>query len=145
MTQYILMPAQTQSEWDSVSFALLPYDAKLFKSFLKTKAKLDKLKGTADQFSLYVDDVDFFTDLEELPEQFQLDEDETPKLIELTDEQIENLSRPEQVIKHGERKYSQWEVQFTATGKHTGEEYWCGIGWETVEKLSKGKLEPVNA
>jgi len=145
MSKYILMTANTQSEWDSVDFALLPYDAKLFKSFLKAKTKLDKLKGTADQFSLYVDDVDFFTDREELPEDCQPIEEETPILIELTDEQVENLSRPEQVIKHGERKYSQWEVQFTATGKHTGEEYWCGIGWETVEKLAKGKLEPVNA
>lgn len=134
MDKYILIPARTNSEWDGVSFALLNYSAQQLNEFLKVKNVLESLKPLADKMALYVNDVEFFTNEEELPQQYQPQHEDTAMLVELSKEQFEALSRPEQTIKYGERVYTDSGITFIARGKHTDEEYWCELHWERIEK-----------
>lgn len=132
MEKYILMKALTGSEWDGVEFALLPFSEKRLNQFLAKKKVLDTLKDV-DQLVVYSDDVEFFTDLSQLN---NVDEDEeNPIIVEIND--IEELSRPEQTIKYGQIKFGKDEIIFSGYGKHTNEEYWCNLSYSRIETLTK--------
>jgi glycyl-tRNA synthetase alpha subunit len=142
MNKYILMQALTGSEWDSVEFALLPYSLKRIKNFLDKKASLEGLKKSEgiDELITYADEVDFYNDAEQLPERIEFESgDESPMIVELTDEEVASLSQPEQVIKYGEVSIGTFEVKFSGFGKHTSEEYWCRINWDNMKKFESIK------
>jgi len=144
MEKFILLKALTNSEWDHVDFALLPIET--IETHLKKKQILASLNGEVDELVIYEDAVVFYASIEDLPERFTSEDyyKEKPMLVELSDQEIEALSKPDQTIKSGQVKFSKEEVTFTGHGKHTNEEYWCSLHWEHVSEFQNIGSPPLS-
>lgn len=136
--KYIIAPAQTGSEWDSVEFLLIeatPERINQLKVYVK-KAKRIESEGF-NSVSVYADNANFYTDLSELPEETQIDIDnEQVKQIELDPDFVETLSKPEQDLKYGEMKFGMDQITFSTHGKHTDEEYWGYVSYDFINNLN---------
>ena len=169
MNSYIVMKASTNSEWDGVDFALLKVDTEIIDRLLSTKKLVEILKGEPDEIEIYGDEVDFFTDAEQLPGRIVFDTNKSdspmPMVIELNELEKTALNRPKQTIKHGNVSYGIDDIKFSAFGKciepdywcittyrmddikfsgfvkNTGVEYWCTITWEFLV-AQKQKMIP---
>ena len=84
-----------------------------------------------DNFTVYSDSALFFTDEEQLPD-YCFDENMKEGLVDLPDEIVTALSQPEQTIKYGKMRISEFDVQFVGYGKHTDEEFWGNISYDVL-------------
>ena len=137
MKQYILIPAVTGSEWESVDFALITLDERRGLPYYKKMADLAKQmykEHGVSELIVYSDEADFYTDMEQLPEECYKEFSEVQaQIIEFSDKFDTTLfSRPEQTIKYGQIKFGQEGVTFTGTGKHTDEEFWGDIPYSVL-------------
>lgn len=136
MKNYILIRAYTQSQWDNVDFALIPFNGTLITrlAVLVDKAKELQNDFGTNEISIYSDEADFFVDDGNLP--FELPKEDEYKIVTLTDKAFGKLKRPES-INGGQVSISSYgSITFKASGKHTGEEFWCD-GASFVKELSK--------
>jgi hypothetical protein len=123
-TGYILMNAQTQSEWDTCTHALLsftPTDVEKWKKYAQTAKNLKEENPDFANLSFY-ESVDFLNLGDDI-----LPEEVGWSFVEL--EEGENNwdqeELPEQRLDtHMMKVYSSGCIQFTAYGKHTSEEFW---------------------
>lgn len=130
--RYLLLDAGTNSEWDDCSFALVEMDDS-YEQWLRSRIKLAKElkeKESINEFVVYGEVVQFFSDKEDLPEELRsqifsgVGGNSTVKIEE---DLVKKFSRPEQYIRCGEIKFSEYGFVFRADGKHTGEEFYTYI------------------
>jgi hypothetical protein len=132
----ILTKAYTGSEWDGVSFAIIPLTAEQI-LFLKQEAT--KVPDDALHVEYSGDNAEFFAGVkEDTPDEFNFEPEEgEPEIVELPDDYEKYFDRPEQTIKYGGFKLTKEDVCYTAYGKHTDEEYWTDdIKLEILDSLS---------
>lgn len=127
-TEYLLIKAMTNSEWDDCGFAIIHITDEWNKT---QKKRLEAVKLVENDHDLkwlnYADtNVEFFKFSEEhYPEVEELLSGRSRIFIELETENLKELSQPEnslncyqmQVFKNGNAIYN-------AFGKHTSEEFW---------------------
>lgn len=127
-TEYILLKAGTNSEWDNCNFALIH----ITEEWKKEQAKrLELVKPFAEDhyfqsLKYYDTAVDFYiADEDDNPDLYKWLEDKPMMYVEIDKDELETLSVPENrldcyrlvVFKTGTAIY-------TAYGKHTSEEFW---------------------
>ena len=127
-TEYLLIKAMTNSEWDDCGFAFIH----ITDEWKKTQTKrLEAIKAVENDYDLkwlnYADtNVEFFKFSKELyPEVEDWLSERSRIFIELETDDLKRLLQPEnrlncyqmQVFKNGNAIYN-------AFGKHTGEEFW---------------------
>jgi hypothetical protein len=140
---YLCVGAQTNSEWDSVSHCLIPIKEDDIGGYLKT---ISKTKDAGLDVGTISEDVAKFITLDEdesydhdlvKADGFGFGED-VMFLIDLTDEQIDSLPKPDNQMRNGETRYAAvFEgIQFVTFGKHTSEEFWTKL----IDPLTIGKM-----
>lgn len=138
MKKYLLLQGLTESEWDSVSFVLIELRPELVSQIKRLVGKQSELKESdgIDALTIYADEAEFFTDVYELPERFEIEIiDDICTVIELTDEEYGELSTPEQDLRYGEMTISSTTIAFNSFGKHTGEKFWASVNHELLINL----------
>lgn len=126
MSKYILVQAYTNSEWDSVSFALIELTEEHLKFLKEAQQKAISIKEEGDSFchiSYSGDMAEFYIDEDELPEGIMLNED-NPIVVEMNEDDVKVLTQPEQNIRYGEMRVGTGALNYVGLGKHTSEEYW---------------------
>jgi hypothetical protein len=126
--RYLLLPAETSSEWDGVSFALVPLSLTL-QSTIKEKIKrqLELKSEGIDGIWVSCDNADFYNDVTQLPnELIKVDGNVKSGVVEFEDSFVKALTQPEQSIRYGRMNFSYGGVSFIAYGKHTDEEFSTG-------------------
>lgn len=121
---YILLQAYSDSDWDPVSFALVPINLKDINNLIARINLLENLRKQDDDLFFiggYSMDCDFFSDSSELPDEKVL---QNPTLIQFDEYQIEKFSRPEATVESGEFKVSSGSVQFRGSAKHSSDHFW---------------------
>lgn len=133
----LIVYAATNSEWDGVSFAAIELTESHLAFLKSAQQKAIAIKEEGDSFmhlSYSGDMADFYIDEDELPEGIVPKEDE-PIVVEIDAAVMDKLTKPEQVIRHGEIRIYPGSVIYVGNGKHTDEEYWTGmIPFETIFK-----------
>lgn len=134
----LLLQAYTGSEWDSVSFALIEIDEAHQAYLKKIIQRQTELKAEGiDKLVVSADNADFFIDEEQLPEICFNEFNEIQEgVYDLSEELIDELTRPEQDLKYGEMVFSHDSVTFKIFGKHTDEESWTN----SISFNEKGEL-----
>lgn len=127
-TGYLLLKAGTNSEWDNCNFAIIHITEDWKK---EQKKRLKAILSFADDYhfqsvNYYDTSVDFFkADDENNPNLDLLLTDKTMVFIELDKEELEGLSVPENRMDcYRLVIYRAGTAQYTAYGKHTGEEFY---------------------
>lgn len=122
----LLLQAFTDSEWDTVSFALIEMNDNLKNQLQKTiKRQLELKEEGIDKLVISADNADFFTDEEQLPEICFNELGEIQEgIYELSDELIEELTRPESYLKYGETIFSHGCVTFKTHAEYNEDEFW---------------------
>lgn len=127
-TEYLLLKAGTNSEWDNCDFAIIHITEDWKK---EQKKRLKVIQPFADDYhfqsvNYYDTAVDFYkADDEGNPNLDSWLADKTTVFIELDKEELETLSMPENSLDCYRLAVSRaGAAQYTAYGKHTGEEFW---------------------
>lgn len=138
--KYVLMQADTNSEWDSCDLALIEVEE------LKRVMGLLTIPQDSnfDFVGINTDSVQYFahpTDVFEVEESEEADLD-LPCIVEWDEDKIESLPRPENSIRYGSVTYHKWTKSFTlnASGKHTGESFWGSISSVEINELKINEL-----
>lgn len=125
-TEYILLKAYTNSDWDECHFALIHY-SKEWKETLEQRLKTLQFVENEYGFSTinyYDTSVDFYRANEE-EEINDLLQDKNWAFVELKDGEQETFLSPENCLDtYHLRIYRHGIAMFSAYGKHTGEEFW---------------------
>lgn len=127
-TEYILIKASTNSEWDCCEFALIHLSEK----WKKLQAeRFEAVKPFADNYSFssmnfYDSSVDFFqTGDEEEPDMEELLADKDWTFVELDDDELDRLSPPENSLECYKLViHRDGNARYEAIGKYTDEEFW---------------------
>lgn len=126
-TDYVLVKARTNSEWDSISFAVFQVTDEWLQSL---QARMNKLQPFTDDFNfwehIYFGSPEGFY---ETPDDWDLDEilneGEVWTFVETNGEELEQLPVPENRLDTHLLVLDRYgNVQFKAYGKHTGEEFY---------------------
>ena len=132
MKKYLIIPARTQSEWDSVD-AVVITEPDVFIQECKSLWKKAKEIGV-DAVIMYRD-YDFVC-LDD-NERLILLADDKAEIHELPDTFLDTVARPEQNIGNGNLKvYASGIVSVVGYGKHTDEEFWASINLDDYEHQS---------
>lgn len=122
-TNTIIIKAFTNSEWDSVDFVLVRISDSYLKTIAERYRSVEILNKDNYFYNVsYWDAPDgwFLTD-----NSLVLDlEDRDWSYIDISDDEIEQLSSPEQTIDAQQCKISSDTLSFQGYGKHTSEEFW---------------------
>lgn len=127
-TDYILVKARTNSEWDSCDFGIVNLSNAWRQNQLK---RLDTVEPFVDDYTFqslnfYDCAVDFYQESDDsLPDVNELLADKSWAFVDVSEEELGTLTQPENALdcyiiaieRNGEAKYK-------AYGKHTGEEFW---------------------
>lgn len=123
-TKYLILTARTNSEWDSAQFALIPISLPIISELCKKIRLAKRLKKQGIDYLLsYDNSIVFFRELEELPNNLQVEEGKI-KFHSFTDEEVEKFTKPEQSLEGLTLKISAFDVLWLAYGKNTSEEFW---------------------
>lgn len=127
-TGHILVRAHSNSEWDSCEFAIVSISEKWKKEQLK---RLEVVKPFAEDYvfqslNFYDYSVNFYQTGENgLPDLDELLADKDWTFIELSEEELDNLTPPESSLDcYRLAIYRDGDAKYKAYGKHTGEEFW---------------------
>jgi hypothetical protein len=144
-TEYLFLKAKTNSDWDSCDYAVLQINNEWTELLqqrlaeLETFKKYDNFSGIS--FSECTDGFFTYPLDEEYDSNFDVIRDNVDCwcFVTLDNDELENLPQPESTITaellHMNLDGSIW---FTATGKHTGEEFWTSA-FDLTELLKKLK------
>jgi hypothetical protein len=127
-TEYILLKARTNSEWDTCDFALIQTSEEWKKDLQKRLNSIEPL--TEDpmfiSMSYYDTGVEFYKDDDTImPHSAELLKDKEWAFITTNEEEIETLSPPENSLDCHELVVNSYgTAYYKAYGKHTGEEFW---------------------
>ena len=127
-TEYLLIKAMTNSEWDNGDFAIIH----ITKEWKQTqKKRLKAVKPLENDYDLkwlnYADtNVEFFRFSEEpRPEIEEWLSEKDSVFIELEKEDLKKLLQPENNLNcYQMQVYKNGNAIYNAFGKHTGEEFW---------------------
>lgn len=123
-TEYIIVKAYTNSEWDGVDAVVVHIgDEKWQKAQLKRMVAAEQFKG---DYSFYCIEFHGSPDkwVYDIPEECELDELEW-SFLDITEEELEELSAPSNKLKYGNIRAFHDGIQFVVYGEYTGEEFWC--------------------
>jgi hypothetical protein len=127
-TEYILLKAGNNSEWDLCEFAIIHISEEWKKI---QKKRLEVVKLVESDYDLkwlnYADtNVEFFQFSEEhYPEVEEWLSERSRIFIELEKEDLKELSQPENRLNcYQMQVYKNGNAIYNAFGKHTGEEFW---------------------
>lgn len=127
--RYILLSAQTNSEWDNCEFALVELTKEredYYKSMIALATELNEKHGI-DVLEIYCDEASFFADMEDIPNKpnpIGYDSSVSGVIIDIDDSDVESMETPDQDIRCGSMRFSKYGVKFKGYGKHTGEEFY---------------------
>lgn len=127
-TEHILVRAHNNSEWDSCEFAIVSISENWKKEQLK---RLEVVKPFAEDYgfqslNFYDGSADFYqTGEDDLPNLDELLADKDWAFVELSEEELDNLTPPESSLDcYRISIYRNGDAKYKAYGKHTGEEFW---------------------
>lgn len=127
-TGHILVRAHSNSEWDSCEFAIVSISEKWKEEQLK---RLEIIKPFAEDYVFqslifYDYSVDFYQMGEDgLPDLDELLAGKDWTFIELSEEELDNLTPPESSLDcYRLAIYRDGDAKYKAYGKHTDEEFW---------------------
>lgn len=137
-TKYLIITARTNSEWDSAQFALIPISLPIISKICKKIRLAKRLKKQGIDYLLSYDDgIVFFQELEDLPDNLQVEEGKI-KIHSFTDQEIEKFTKPEQSLDTIFLKVFAFGVLWSALGKHTSEEFWTDdISFDFLKRFEK--------
>lgn len=122
-TDKIIIKARTNSEWDYVDFSIVTVD-KSWQDKMEDFLMLNKKYHSSIEWLSFNDDEGFFVDTEGSPfEEFVSQDKKDWSFVEITDEEVEQLSTPENTLKYGSVRISD-TIQFVMHGKHTSDEFY---------------------
>lgn len=127
-TEYLLIKAMTNSEWDECGFAII----QITEDWKRTqKKRLETVKTVENDYDLkglnYADtNVEFFKFSEELYPQVEEWLSERSRIfIELEKDDLKKMLQPENSLNcYQMQVYKNGYAIYKAFGKHTGEEFW---------------------
>lgn len=135
-TQWLLIKAQICSEWDSCDSCLIELSEKDIEDWKKWNESATKLQQESEyRFAhlQYYYTTEFLNGYEEVLE------DKLWCFVDLEDQDVDDLERPEQrVDTHMIKLYGDGSFCFVGYGKHTSEEFWTdsiNIKELSVEKV----------
>lgn len=127
MSKTLIAKAMTNSEWDSVSFALVDLSKKFTDFLQEVRKDAEALNKKYEYGFLNIrisgDNADFYIgEVEDCQAAALLGEEE----FMITDKGLDpdSYTPPENSLRHGQMKIGATDVQFVAYGKHTDEEFW---------------------
>ena len=127
-TEYLLINAMTNSEWDDCSFAIINIKEEWKQC---QKKRLEAVKTVENDYDLkwlnYADtNVEFFKFSEEkYPEVKEWLSERNQVFIELEKEDFKNFTLPENNLQcYQMQVYKNGNAIYNAFGKHTSEEFW---------------------
>ena len=127
-TEYLLIKAMTNSEWDDCSFAIINIKEEWKQC---QKKRLEAVKTVENDYDLkwlnYADtNVEFFKFSEEkYPEVKEWLSERNQVFIELEKEDFKNFTLPENNLQcYQMQVYKNGNAIYNAFGKHTSEEFW---------------------
>lgn len=128
--KYLLLPAHTSSEWDSVSFALIelpPSRDSYIKKMIKRQLELEK-EGI-NVLGVFSDNAEFYNDETQLPKKCLVAgggimPNVKAQVVSLRRTTVDKLTQPEQTLRYGRMEFLGGGVKFITYGKHTGEEFY---------------------
>ena len=128
MTEYLLIKAMTNSEWDNGDFAIV-HITEDWKNIQKKRLEAVKIvENDADlKWLNYADtNVEFFKFSEDnYPEVKQWLSDGSKIFIELEKEDLKKMLQPENLLNcYQMQVYKNGNAIYNAFGKHTSEEFW---------------------
>lgn len=143
MTRYLMVKANTSSEWDPCEFALIEMNDKavnLIQDVAKEAVKLNKKYGFC-HIHISCDNAEFFSD-DEFADKHGIDDGNESIFIDLEDSVVDKLKRPENSIRYGGINIYADSFHYHAYGKHSNESFYT-VGLN-LEELSKwNQTEPV--
>jgi len=128
MEKYIVVRANTNSDWDNVSVVIVELTEDLKNIVREVKKAVDKVKDiqSFNKLSVFDSVGDFFVDDEGVFD--NLDECVVTEYVN-----FDKLHFPESSLETNMLNGSKYGVQIVSFGKHTGEEFWSDyIKWETI-------------
>src|SRR5690554_2178079 len=127
-TEYVLLKAGTNSEWDDCNFAIVHITEDWRK---EQQQRLEMVKPFAKDYFLqslnyYDTAVDFYTaDEDDNPDLYRWLENKPMAYVEIDKDELEILSVPENRLDcYRLVMYKTGTAMYTAYGKHTSEEFW---------------------
>lgn len=127
-TNRILARAHTDSEWDSCNFAIITLSEAWRKTQFERLEAITPFANDLSFFSLHFFDgaADFYQHGDDgLPDIDELLGDNEWAFVELTQEEQDNLTPPENALDCYEMVlYKDGDAKYTPYGKHTDEEFW---------------------
>lgn len=127
-TDHILVKARTDSEWDSCDFAIISISEGWRKTQLERLEAITPFANDHSFLSLHFFDgaADFYqSGSDGLPDIGELLGDNEWAFVELTQEEQDNLTPPENALDCYEMVlYKDGDAKYTAYGKHTDEGFW---------------------
>jgi hypothetical protein len=127
-TDYILVTARCNSEWDSCDFAIIS-GGKSWARWLQTRLEAAQAVQNHDDFfclKFFDTSVEFYISNEEMEENmFEEIEGKSWAFVELENEEEETFSKPENRLDcYTISLFSNGFGKYIAYGKHTGEEFY---------------------
>lgn len=134
-TSYILIKAETNSDWDSCDFAIITISNKWIR---RQKERLKFLESIKDDSFSIISYRDFFIDFYRTHQQ-KLNEEPTPNIkkilgdknwsfVELEPKDLEEFKKTENRLNCCKINLDRdGDIYYTAFGKHTGEDFWTEI------------------
>lgn len=127
-TEYLLIKAGTNSEWDNCNFAIVHITEEWKKEQVK---RLEAVKPFTEDYNFqslnyYDTAVDFYTaDEDHNPDLYQWLENKSMAYVEISKSELETLSVPENRLDcYRLVVYKTGTALYKACGKHTNEEFW---------------------
>lgn len=127
-TDYILVKARTDSEWDSCDFAIVNLSNAWRQNQLK---RLDTVEPFVDDYTFqslnfYDCAVDFYQESDaSLPDVNEFLANRSWAFVDVSEEEQDTLTQPENALDgYTISIKSNGEAKYKAYGKHTGEEFW---------------------
>lgn len=132
--KYVVLKATTNSEWDICEFALVQITDEvidLYKRVSEREAPLRQEFPELASLSIYGVSVVFYSDLEELPKSVI---DSIGSVVDLSDDVVEGLSKPEQKVVGYCSVFDNMGITFSGYGKHSGDEFFT-TDYLEIQKL----------
>lgn len=128
MQKYLIVPARTSSEWDSIEFATILVTEEKIKQISELVKDLQPLKEKygVSSASIFDDNVEFWAGCENDTRHEEIQHAlEHSELFFVDEENEEIWEKPENRMDTQQLKvYNDGDFKYTAYGKHSGEEFW---------------------
>lgn len=141
MNKFILiLVVSTDSDSDTVDFALIPYTIRairLLNKGIKTLKTSNFFSAGGIVFNNFY--IEFYTDIFQLPQEvlhayFETTSSSNTFVINLTEDQVNSLSKPSENINGSETIFRPKTVTFFSIGEQSRKKYWAKMSWPIITK-----------